>query len=67
MFPYDIKVEVWENSNQRGNTSHFNFSYFQTTTGVSRTVWKHGKYFPLARREVPAEGLRARVLISTGV
>ena len=44
-------VEVWENSKLRGNSrptgscSHFNFSFSQTSTRVSITVWKHGKCF----------------------
>ena len=53
MFSYVIEthVEVWENSKLRGNTrptgscSHFNFSFTQTSTCVSITVWKHGKCF----------------------
>ena len=47
MFPYVIEtlVEVWENSKLRGNTrpagscSHFNFSFSQTSTRVSITVY----------------------------
>ena len=54
MFPYVIEtlVEVWKNSKLRENTScpsgpcpHFNFSFCQTSTRVSITVWKHGKCF----------------------
>ena len=53
MFPYVIEtlVEVWENSKLRGKTrgslgeQHFNFSFSQTSTRVSITVWKHGKCF----------------------
>ena len=43
--PYVIEtlVEVWENSTLRGN--QFNFSFAQTSTRVSITVWRHGKCF----------------------
>ena len=51
VFPYVIEtlVKVWENSKLRGNTrpmgscSHCNFSFSQTFTRVSITVWKQGK------------------------
>ena len=51
MFPYVIEtlVEVWENSKLRGKTrgslgeQHFNFSFSQTSTRVSITVWKTWK------------------------
>ena len=53
VFTYIIEtlVEVWENSKLRGNTrhtgscSHFNFSFSQTSTRVSITVWKQGGCF----------------------
>ena len=32
--------EVWE-----GSCSHFNFSFSQTSTRVSVTVWKHENFF----------------------
>ena len=48
-------VGVWENSKyERKNTraagyglscSHFNFSFFQISTRVSITPWKHGECF----------------------
>ena len=53
VFPYVIETpaEVWENSKLCGNSrpmgscSDFNFSFSQTFTHVSLTVWKHRKCF----------------------
>ena len=39
------ELELRRNTRPTGSSSHFNFSFSQTSTRVSITVWKHGKCF----------------------
>ena len=55
MLPFETSIEtivkVWKNSKLQWKPfglvaiSHFNFSFFQTSTCVSITPWKHGECF----------------------